>query len=84
MQYFLIAGAAVALIVVASVFSRRTGLAAPLLLVLLGIGGSYLPGVPEIAVDPELVLAGILPPLLYASAVRLPVMDFRRNLAMIG
>ncbi|WP_212754605.1 cation:proton antiporter [Nakamurella aerolata] len=84
MQYFLIAGAAVLLIVLASFFSRRTGIAAPLLLVLLGIGGSYLPGVPDITINPELVLAGILPPLLYASAVRLPVMDFRRNVKMIG
>lgn len=84
MQYLLIALAALGAIIVAAMFSRRTGFAAPLLLVLIGIGGSFLPGVPHIEVEPELVLAGVLPPLLYASSVRLPVIDFRRNLKMIG
>ncbi|WP_029137026.1 cation:proton antiporter [Nakamurella lactea] len=84
MPYLLIALAALGAIIVASVFSRRTGLAAPLLLVLIGIGGSYLPGVPHIEVEPELVLAGVLPPLLYASSVRLPGIDFRRNVKMIA
>lgn len=84
MQYLVIALAALAAMIVAATFSRRTGVAAPLLLVLIGIGGSFLPGVPHIEVEPELVPAGVLPPLLYASSVRLPVIDFRRNLKMIG
>ncbi|HET6294036.1 MAG TPA: sodium:proton antiporter [Kribbella sp.] len=70
--------------IAASVFARRTGVAAPLLLVALGIGASYLPGTPTIQVEPELVLAGVLPPLLYASAVQLPVLDVRRNFALIA
>ncbi len=69
--------------IAASVFSRRTGVAAPLLLVGLGIAASYLPSTPAIHVEPELILAGVLPPLLYSSAVNLPVIDVRRNLALI-
>ena len=34
--------------------------------------------------EPELVLAGVLPPLLYSSAVNLPVIDVRRNLLLIS
>ncbi len=83
-QFLLIAGAALAIMVAASVFSRRTGVATPLLLVGLGIAASYLPGTPTIEVDPELVLAGVLPALLYSSAVNLPVIDVRRNVALIG
>lgn len=83
-QFVLIAGAALAIMIAASVFSRRTGIATPLLLVALGIGASYLPPTPEIHVEPELVLAGVLPPLLYASAVQLPVLDMRRNLSLIA
>ncbi|MGH3352125.1 MAG: cation:proton antiporter [Nocardioides sp.] len=79
----MIVGAALAIMIAASVFSRRTGVAAPLLLVGLGIGASYLPGAPPIELDPELVLAGVLPPLLYSAAVNLPVIDFRRNLRLI-
>ena len=70
--------------IAASVFARRTGIAAPLLLVALGIGASYLPGTPTIHLEPEIILAGVLPPLLYSSAVQLPVLDIRRNLALIS
>ncbi len=72
------------IIIAAAVLSRRTGIAAPLLLLALGVGASYVPGMPEIHVEPELILAGVLPPLLYASAVRMPVVDFRRNFGMIS
>lgn len=82
-QLVLITGAGLAIMIAASVFARRTGVAAPLLLVALGIGASHLPGAPEIHVEPELILAGVLPPLLYASAVNLPVLDLRRNVGMI-
>src|SRR4051812_25657909 len=70
--------------IAASVFSRRTGVAAPLLLVGLGIAASYLPTAPTIHLEPELVLAGVLPPLLYSSAVNLPVIDVRRNFRLIA
>ncbi|WP_433787877.1 cation:proton antiporter [Actinomycetospora sp. CA-101289] len=64
--------------------SDRVGVAAPLLLVLLGVGVSLVPGVPAIEVDPEWVLAGILPPLLFSSAVAMPVMDFRRAFGAVS
>jgi CPA1 family monovalent cation:H+ antiporter len=82
-QFVLIAGAGLAIMIAASVFSRRTGVAAPVLLVTLGIAASYLPASPAIHVEPELILAGVLPPLLYSSAVNLPVIDVRRNLLLI-
>lgn len=82
-QLVIIAGVALAIMITASVFARRTGVAAPLLLVALGIGASLLPGTPEIEVGPEIILAGVLPPLLYSSAVQLPVLDLRRNLGLI-
>lgn len=30
------------------------------------------------------MLVGVLPPLLYASAVKVPVIDLRRNITMIS
>lgn len=83
-EVLLLAGGALAIMIVASVFSRRTGVATPLLLVALGIGVSYIPATPSILLDPELILAGILPLLLYGSAVQLPVIDVRRNVGLIG
>lgn len=68
----------------ASMLGNRLGVAAPLLLVVAGILVSLLPFMPEITVDPEWILAGILPPLLYSAAVSMPTMDFRREFGAIG
>ncbi|WP_245569733.1 cation:proton antiporter [Gordonia shandongensis] len=68
----------------ANLLAPRVRLAAPLLLVLAGVGVSYLPGVPDITVNPEVILIGVLPPLLYAGAVALPAMDFKRDFQAIS
>ncbi len=68
----------------ATILSPRIGIAAPLLLVVLGVVVSLVPGVPEIAVEPEVILSGILPPLLYAAAVSIPATDFRREFRSIS
>ena len=68
----------------ATALSSRLGVAAPLLLVVAGIAVSLLPFVPELEVDPEWILAGVLPPLLYSAAVSMPAMDFRREFPAIG
>ncbi|MCH1882087.1 cation:proton antiporter [Agrococcus sp. ARC_14] len=64
--------------------ANRIGVAAPLLLVVLGAGISLVPGVPGIEVPPEVFLTIILPPLLYTAALKVPAVDFRRNLRVIG
>ncbi|GGB19622.1 hypothetical protein GCM10011492_06850 [Flexivirga endophytica] len=84
MSLTLIAILGVLSIVVVTAFSKRLGLAAPLALVVVGIGLSYLPGTPDIELEPELILAGVLPPLLYSAAVDMPGQDFRRNLKAIS
>ncbi len=55
----------------------RLRLPAPLVLILLGIIGSFLPFVPQVALTPEVVLLGILPPLLYAAAIQTSLIDVR-------
>ncbi|MGV1005402.1 MAG: cation:proton antiporter [Candidatus Nanopelagicales bacterium] len=75
---------AVLAIVAVTSLAPRVGVAAPLLLVVLGIAVSFLPFVPAFEVEPELVLAIVLPPLLYSSAVNMPSMDFRRDLPIIS
>lgn len=80
----LVAVVAVLVIVAASYFASKFGLATPIVLVVLGLGLSLLPGMPHIEPDPELILAVVLPPLLYSAAVNMPVVDFRRDLRTIG
>jgi NhaP-type Na+/H+ or K+/H+ antiporter len=71
-------------IVAVNALAPRVGVAAPLALVLLGVGVSFLPFVPAIEVDPEWILGVVLPPLLYSSAVGMPMMDFRRDFRIIS
>ena len=77
----------VALIVVvaaAAAAARRLPIVSPILLVLIGFALSYVPGVPEYELDPELILVLILPPLLYAAAWRTSLPSFRANLRPIA
>lgn len=78
-------GGALALVTIVLVarFSTKLGLAAPLVLVVVGVVFSLIPGTPPIEVEPEWILVGVLPPLLYSAAVTVPIMDMRRNLKAI-
>ena len=58
-------------------FSGRVGWSAPIALILVGAIVSFIPGVPHIGIDPELVLYGVIPPLLFAAAIRTSVRDVR-------
>ncbi|MEV0248582.1 Na+/H+ antiporter [Nocardia sp. NPDC050712] len=64
--------------------ARRFGVSEPLVLTLAGVAASYLPFVPAVHLDPEVVLLGLLPPLLYTAAIRTSLVDFRANLRTIA
>ncbi|WP_378145435.1 cation:proton antiporter [Cnuibacter sp. UC19_7] len=76
----------VALVVIAfaTLVGPKLGVAAPLVLVLAGVGASFLPVFASVEIEPEWILAGVLPPLLYSSAVSMPAMNFRREFGAIG
>ncbi|MCU1549742.1 MAG: Na+/H+ antiporter [Glaciihabitans sp.] len=57
--------------------SGRVGWSAPIVLVTVGVAVSFIPAVPAIELQPEFVLYGILPPLLYAAAIRTSFVDVR-------
>jgi len=83
MEFGIYAVIGIACMVAATGFSKKLGVAAPILLVAAGVVISYLPGVPEIEVPHDLVLDFLLPPILYAAAISVPVVDFRRNIGTI-
>jgi CPA1 family monovalent cation:H+ antiporter len=56
----------------------------PILLVLGGLLLGFGPGVPKVTMPPELVLIGILPPLLYVSAYFTGLRELRQNLGEIS
>ncbi|HWM74849.1 MAG TPA: Na+/H+ antiporter [Nocardioides sp.] len=59
--------------------ARRVDFPPPLFLVVAGFAASYLPGMPEVRLEPEVVLLGLLPPLLYAVAISTSLVDFNAN-----
>jgi CPA1 family monovalent cation:H+ antiporter len=71
-------------VILVSACARRWRLPAPILLVFAGVVVSFVPGVPEIRLEPELVLVVVLPPLLYAAAIRSSLIDIKRNARAIG
>ena len=79
-----IAIALLALVITASIAARRLALPEPLLLVPIGLAVSWVPGVPEVRLDPNLVLHLFLPLLVYATAIDVPWKQFRANLRPIG
>jgi monovalent cation/hydrogen antiporter len=72
-----------AVLVVVAVAARRLNTAPSILLVIAGLGLALTPGLPRIELAPELVLLGILPPLIYSAGVAMSWREFRFNLRPI-
>jgi Na+/H+ antiporter len=73
-----------AVISAVSVLAKRLNISPAILLVLAGVILALIPGLPEIALAPELVLLLILPPVVYWSAVSMSWKEFRFNLRPIS
>src|SRR5918992_2583360 len=67
-----------------SVLARWLGVPYPILLVLGGLGIGFVPGVPDVELDPELVLVLFLPPLLYVAAFFSNLRELRNDVRAIS
>ena len=65
-------------VIVVSAAARFLRFPAAILLVAVGVVVSFLPRVPKVELDPDLVLFVLLPPMLYAAAIRSSLLDIRR------
>ncbi|MER6896905.1 cation:proton antiporter, partial [Amycolatopsis sp. NPDC000740] len=65
-------------VLLVTVVARRMDWSAPLCLVAVGVGVSFIPGVPQYELDPEIVLIGLLPPLLYSASLQTSLVAFRK------
>ena len=64
--------------------SRVIGVPYPILLVLGGLVMGFVPGLPEVELDPDLVLVIFLPPLLYSAAFFASLRDLKYDLRSIS
>ena len=67
----------------AALGARRIHLPESILLVLVGLAISFVPGMPRIELRPDLVLSLLLPPLLYRAGVNMSWRGFKANLSPI-
>ncbi len=79
---FLIAGLLVA-VAGLSALARQMSLPYPIVLVVGGAVVGFVPGLPEVRLDPDVVLVVFLPPLLYAAAFFANLNDLRADLRSI-
>jgi len=72
------------LMIGASGMADKIKLSAPVLLLLVGIGIGFLPILPDIELNPEIVMLLFLPPLLYDAAFNISFRDFQTNINTIS
>ena len=73
------------LIIVACQFiAPKVRVASPLILLVVGLAIGFLPQVGAIEIEPHIILEMVLPPLLFSAAVRMPTMDFRREMNAVA
>ena len=75
--YVLVGAVAVAAV------ARWRGWPAPLLVTVVALAVSYIPAVPDLEIDGELLLNLVLPPLLYSAALDVSFVNFRQSLPQI-
>ena len=67
-----------------AVLAEKAHVPYPIALVVGGSALGFVPGMPDVELDPEVVLLVFLPPLLYGAAFFSSLRDLRRNVGAIG
>ena len=72
-----------AIVIVLTAVSRRLALSTPIVMVIGGLLLSFVPQVPTVALSPDLVFLGFLPPLLFAGGYFTSLREFKAYLRAI-
>ena len=67
-----------------AIAARRIGIPYPILLVLGGLALGFVPGLPRIELEPDIVFLLFLPPILFGAGYFTSIRDFKANLRAIG
>ncbi|MEO8881826.1 MAG: cation:proton antiporter [Devosia sp.] len=78
-QLLIVVIVAIGLMIVA----ERMRIQSPLLLAAVGLAVSFIPGLPQTTVEPDIILHVVLPPLLYSAALNFSFLSFMRRLRSI-
>ncbi|OOQ58263.1 Na+/H+ antiporter [Mucilaginibacter pedocola] len=67
-----------------SAIADKVKLPTPVLLIIAGVGIGFVPSLPDIELDPEIVFLIFLPPLLYDAAFNINYQTFKTNISTIS
>jgi len=84
MENYVIILCILGIMVFLNALADKLKLSAPVLLILVGIILSIIPGIPTISVSSEIIFLLFLPPLLYDAAFNLPFQHFKEHLGTIS
>lgn len=84
MEHYSIVLFILGLMIVLSAIATRIKIPYPILLVTVGIGIGFIPGIPTIILNPEIVFLIFLPPLLFDAAFNISYKELKNNLATIS
>jgi len=73
----------VTIAIAVSALAERRNLHPALLVVMVGLAASYLPGIPQLELHPEFILSIVLPPMLFSAARDFSFAEFRRRMGSI-
>lgn len=73
-----------AAVLVLTWFSRRIGVASPIVLLLGGMSLAFVPWADDVRLPPDLVLLLFLPALLYGESLNVSLREFRANVRMVA
>ncbi|MGQ3132761.1 MAG: Na+/H+ antiporter [Flavobacteriales bacterium] len=76
--------AMIAAVVVLNMWAARLRIAYPILLVVAGLAVSFVPGLPAVKVDPDLIFFIFLPPLLFEAAWGVSLKEMKKWWRIIG
>jgi CPA1 family monovalent cation:H+ antiporter len=76
--------AMIAVIVLLNMFAAKLKIAYPILLVVGGLAISFIPGLPVIKIDPDLIFFIFLPPLLFEAAWSISFKEMKKWWRIIG
>lgn len=79
MAELFVVGVLVTGVVVLTPLADRSGLPQPVLVTMFGLLVPLVPVVPELSIDPHLILPIVLPPLLFAATQRTTEREFRKD-----
>lgn len=84
MEHYTIVIFLMAVMIGLSALAEKIRLPYPILLITAGIAIGFIPSVPTIALDPEVIFLIFLPPMLYDAAFNISFNDFRTHLNTIS